>query len=429
MVTFYRDVEYIDRMRPDLVDIAGHEFQRVGRLVKSGLPTLDGQRGKVEWRGDARELYERRLTEATDLLDALQAGYEKAGTAVTDYAGAQRTAKDHVATGRMAEARLGGLIAGIVATQSPVVQRSRPMHQWNDLRSSTGVTDWFAELGQGDDIERVRQQADSLWHEASGHYEQARRVEQGARPTAVSALTAARRALPDFLADSAAARSIIGGTPGLKDEVYQAARDPNARRPDAATLGLYQVADDPDSRVYPDGVTGWVAERLGTEPKEIRASEAKILDELSPAELLKFQEIHDEAFTVADGQYPSPDQNNDQNDAFRHTYWNARLAQEFGEDWALRYTTAHESIPGNEATREGMDLYNNEVGRAIARDHPDASPEDLARYVREAVEGGRTVVLDGDGNLAYSDQVPLEQTGEPAPGTLPGHPQPEGTGS
>ena len=99
--------------------------------------------------------------------------------------------------------------------------------------------------------------------------------------------------------------------------------------------------------------------------------------------------------------------------------------QEFGQDWAHRYATAHETPPGNPAAREGMDLYNNEVGRAVAVAHPDASPEELARHVREAVDSGRTVVIDADGNLAYSDQVRPEDTGEPAPGTLPGHPQPE----
>lgn len=429
MVVFHRDVEYIEPMRPDLVRIAAEEFQRVGRLVKSGLPTLDRQRGKVEWRGDARDLYEQRLTEATELLDSLQTGYEKTGQAVGDYADAQKTAVDLVAQGRAVEARLGGLIAGVVASQSFIVQRSEPMHQWNDLRSNTGVTDWFAELGQGDNIDEIRAQADALWYEASDLYGRARTTEQDARSTAVTALGAARKALPDFLADSAQARAIIAGTPGLKDEVYQAAQDPNARRPGAGTLGLYQVEDDPDTRMYPDGPTGWLAEKFGKEPRELTASEAAILDELSLAELQKFEELHDEAFRVADAQYTSPDQNDDQNDAFRHAYWNARLTQEFGEDWAQRYATAHETPPGNPAAREGMDLYNNEVGRAVAMAHPDATPEELARHIREAVDSGRTVVIDADGNLAYSDQVRPEETGEPSDETLPGHPQPEKAGS
>lgn len=429
MVTFHRDIEYIGRMRPDLVSIAADEFQRVGRLVRSGLPTLDRLRGRIDWRGDARDLYERRLTEATDLFDALQAGYTKVGTAIGTYADAQQTARGLVAQGEAAESRLGRLIARIVTTQTVVVQRSRPMHQWNDLRGNSGVTDWLAEFGRRGDIDHVRAQADRLWNEASGFYERARATEQNARTVTGSALRSARQALPDFLADSADARAIIAGTPGLNDEVYQASRDPNARRPGEPTLGLYQVADDPASRMYPDGVTGWFAERLGQEPKELRASEAAILDELNPAEQLTFQQIRDEAFAAADARYPSPDQNDDQNDAFRHTYWNARLTQEFGADWAQRYATAHEAIPGNPAAREGMDLYNNEVGRSIGAAHPESSPDELARYVREAVDGGRAVVLDSSGDLAYSDQVRPEDTGQPSDRTLPGHPQPPNTGS
>lgn len=35
-----------------------------------------------------------------------------------------------------------------------------------------------------------------------------------------------------------------------------------------------------------------------------------------------------------------------------------------------------------------MDLYNNELGRRIATENPEASPEELARLVYEAVEDG-----------------------------------------
>jgi hypothetical protein len=61
-----------------------------------------------------------------------------------------------------------------------------------------------------------------------------------------------------------------------------------------------------------------------------------------------------------------------------------------------------------------MDLYNNEVGRQIAIDNPDASPEELADLVEEAVNNGDTVVIPEGGGLDYSDQVALDETGEPA---------------
>jgi hypothetical protein len=429
-MTFHDDVEYIEQMRPEMVRIAADDLQRVSRLITSGLPTIDGLRGKVDWRGDAKDLYEQRLREATDLLDELLYGYGKAGAALGEYTTAQRTAKNLVAQGVSAETRLGNLIALIVSSQSFIVQRSRPMRQWNDLQSNTGVTDWLAELGHGDEIDEIRSEADALFNEASGCYERARTTEQNARTTTVDAITTARQALPDFLADSAAARAVITGTPGLKDEIFQAAKDANARRPGDAILGLYQVEDDPTTKTFPDGgLKGLAADIFGKEPEELTASEAKILDELSLAELKKFEELRNEAFEVADQQYDSADKNDDQNDAFRHAYWNARMAQEYGDDWATRFATAHESPPGNPAAREGMDLYNNEVGRAVAAAHPGASPEETARYIREAVDSGRTLVIDVDGNLAYSDQVRPEDTGQPGNQTLPGHPQPEKTES
>ena len=52
------------------------------------------------------------------------------------------------------------------------------------------------------------------------------------------------------------------------------------------------------------------------------------------------------------------------------------------------------------------------------------SREDLANKVNEAVTRGRTVVIGGDGQLDYSDQVRPEDTGQPADTTLPGHAQP-----
>ncbi|WP_040812493.1 DUF6973 domain-containing protein [Nocardia concava] len=49
-------------------------------------------------------------------------------------------------------------------------------------------------------------------------------------------------------------------------------------------------------------------------------------------------------------------------DAARHAYWNARMTQEFGADWAKQYATAHESGGGNGPQREAMDLLNAKSG-------------------------------------------------------------------
>ncbi|MBP2474189.1 hypothetical protein JOF53_003061 [Crossiella equi] len=81
----------------------------------------------------------------------------------------------------------------------------------------------------------------------------------------------------------------------------------------------------------------------------------------------------------------------------------ARLLDAVG--FAEDFGTAHERKPKDTPAAEAMDLHNNEVGRRIARQYPDAGPDELARRVEAAVRGGEMVVLDRGGQLAYSDQV------------------------
>jgi hypothetical protein len=191
------------------------------------------------------------------------------------------------------------------------------------------------------------------------------------------------------------------------------------RKPPGEILSEYQVSDDKMKDWKPSGAGAWIADKLGQvdldemEPRTITEKEAEMLDDLSIFEKKSFQEIHDQAFDEADDRYPSEDRNDDHNDAFRHAYWNALMADEYGDEWAHDYGTAHERIPGNNAAREAMDLYNNEVGRQIAQENPDASREDLARLVAQAVDDGRMVVVAPDGqSLVYSDQIASSETGD-----------------
>lgn len=109
---------------------------------------------------------------------------------------------------------------------------------------------------------------------------------------------------------------------------------------------------------------------------------------------------------------------------------NAILTKEFGENWTRQFATAHEALPGNEAAREAMDLYNNRIGRAIATANPRASRAELARLVRRAADEGRLVVVDRHGSLAWSNQVALWDHGDVANVTRPGAiPVPPGTAS
>ncbi|MEA9949513.1 XVIPCD domain-containing protein [Xanthomonas campestris pv. raphani] len=162
---------------------------------------------------------------------------------------------------------------------------------------------------------------------------------------------------------------------------------------------------------------------------QVTRTEGKLLDEMTWSRglqgLLELKETHDLAFRESKQQVPDqpvPDGipneqaeewqlNDGHRDAFRHTYWNALLAKEFGNEWAQAFATAHEGRPGNPANREAMDLYNNQVGRGIAAAHPSASKEQLAQLVGDAMKEGKLILMDHQGKLAWSDQVQVGQHG------------------
>ncbi|BBZ09590.1 hypothetical protein MDOR_37590 [Mycolicibacterium doricum] len=136
-----------------------------------------------------------------------------------------------------------------------------------------------------------------------------------------------------------------------------------------------------------------------TDAESVTAGEARMLDDLGLVGQRDVQQIKEAARAEANSRFAPPSGNevNNHNDAFRHAYWNARMTQRFGEEWTGQFTTAHERLPNNNASNEAMDLWNNEVGRRIAAANPDASPEQLAGMVEQAVRNGETVVIRPDG--------------------------------
>jgi hypothetical protein len=199
---------------------------------------------------------------------------------------------------------------------------------------------------------------------------------------------------------------------------------PNPTQPPGLTpeeiLEKYQVSDA-ETTEWP---SDWDPLRFVVDQREVTEKEAEMLNGLGPLEMNAFKDIHDDAFNAADERFPSPDQNDDQNDAFRHAYWNALMVKEYGAEWAEDYATAHEQLPGNPAPREAMDLYNNEVGRKIAVANPDASTEELAGLIEQAVRNGETVVVGQDMLPHPSNEIPMDQTGDannadPVPGHNP----------
>ena len=153
----------------------------------------------------------------------------------------------------------------------------------------------------------------------------------------------------------------------------------------------YQVAEDRMANWEPK-LGGLIPLGVFTGSRRITATEGAMLDGLTRSRgiigLQAFQGIVNEAQTVSARRVPPasvdsmparvaadinklPSGVRDQirngwplsdghTDAFRHAYWNARMSQQFGSEWATQYATAHEAVDtsvNNSSVREAMDLY------------------------------------------------------------------------
>lgn len=198
-------------------------------------------------------------------------------------------------------------------------------------------------------------------------------------------------------------------------------------------LKTYQVPEDPGGTHKVD-FPAWADEIFGKEipTTELTAHEMQMLM-TNPTRIRDVFDIKDQATNEAIKRFPPPDgvrEIDNQTDAFRHAYANALMTQKFGAEWTWEFTSAHEMRDNNYATSEAMDLYNNEVGRRIAMENPNASPEELANKVQQAVNSGEMVVVRPDGQgLEWSDRIASADTGDSSkspPIDVPG--QPRGSG-
>lgn len=193
-------------------------------------------------------------------------------------------------------------------------------------------------------------------------------------------------------------------------------------RPDLNTIRTqYQVADDTMIDYHPRAFGA--IDIPFTSAVRMTKTEGELLDKLTFDRglngLMQMSDIKDRAFSEGERRFPDNPlpagipasrerewQGNDgHRDAFRHAYWNALMTQQFGEQWTRAFATAHEGGPGNPANREAMDLYNNEIGRSIGAANRNATPDQLANLVEQALNQGKLVVIDNGGNLEWSDRV------------------------
>ncbi|MFF4005811.1 hypothetical protein [Streptomyces sp. NPDC001717] len=193
-LSHHSDVRFLEECNPALVERNAAEFRRLrDLLVQVEEPARRAETG-TEWESDGSKTYTSRLTDARELVTHMAEGYNKAASALHAYAAALTTAKTHLSNGKRAEQALAALIHTKGAAITKVAQQAEPMCQWEDMRATTGVFDFLAEVTM--EVDDIRDEANRLHDDAGGNFHLAKTVEQEARDTCVHALKQAYELMP-----------------------------------------------------------------------------------------------------------------------------------------------------------------------------------------------------------------------------------------
>lgn len=86
---------------------------------------------------------------------------------------------------------------------------------------------------------------------------------------------------------------------------------------------------------------------------------------------------------------------NGNGDAFRHAIWNYGMAIDVGQNFAKKWSDAHENgTKDNPYLEKKMDLFNNSVGLSLAKEYPNTRlHSDLKNKTRKAVRDGRCRII------------------------------------
>lgn len=184
-------LQYIVDMQPDLIDTSAAEFARLARTA--GRRQSDGQRfhDTIQWDGAGRDTYTSDLTTAVADLGVTGQCFADTGTAVRAYSGQIRTAQHQLSTGAAAEANLR-IDCQLLFDQigDPSADVEDPLQTWQ-LNRKDVTNQW------------IKQDGDYWYQAATNAYNQSEATANQARDTAVSAIQAARNALPTISAGTA----------------------------------------------------------------------------------------------------------------------------------------------------------------------------------------------------------------------------------
>ncbi len=242
-ISHRKDVEFLESCSPPLVERNADEFKRLRDMLAAAAPSAERAEKRTEWKSDGSARYEARLGEARKLLARLAEGYAKAESSLRAYAYALTTAKTHYASGRANERLLADLIHTKGTAITRTAQEAEPMRQWEDMRATTGVLDFFAELTM--DIDDIRDEANRLHGAAGADFHLAKTTEQTARDICVHGLKQAYDLLPEFRTGFTERVDFAPAIADLRREAAEASGNPLTRLAGSAPKqDYYPMAGD-----------------------------------------------------------------------------------------------------------------------------------------------------------------------------------------
>jgi len=121
------------------------------------------------------------------------------------------------------------------------------------------------------------------------------------------------------------------------------------------------------------------------------------------------------SYRIAKEEYPETHHLSGKGNAFRHALWNLLICYEclkWNKDrikvvaWAKVITDKHEELSPNKPLEKAMDIYNNDIGRALFEQHNLISMEDSIELLKDKLVTSKKVesIADIDsftGELVY----------------------------
>ncbi|MFF8275359.1 hypothetical protein ACF05T_04450 [Streptomyces lateritius] len=234
-LSYRKDVAFLEDCNPALVERNADEFKRLhDMLIEVDTPAERAEK-RTHWYSEGSQHYVSRLVEARKLMQHTAEGYGRAASALRSYAWALETAKSHYSDGKANERSLAALIGTKGTAITREAQDAEPMRQWEDMRATTGVLDFFAELTM--DVDDIRGEANRLHDAAGSAFHLAGTTEKEARDLCVHGLKQAYELLPEFRMGSVQRVDIVSAIASMRSEAKEAGSNPLTHLPGSPPSG------------------------------------------------------------------------------------------------------------------------------------------------------------------------------------------------